>query len=247
VLSLAISFSLVLMLLSACSFDYSSMSGSENEKADIIMEEIEYVRVRGGDPLVRFRAEYAERWEERQIMNLTNFSFEQMEDKGDNIDAEGTAGSAVVKLESGNIALSDGIKINVASEDVSIETASLDWYDDDKVLSGREEALVIIQRSDGTYFTGRGFSADARNRSWAFSGEVKGTYVEEDDDEDGEKENKEFQPTRVEWSRTAGEQDSWESIPKEHAPETARSTPSEDQKPADAPPAAPPITPDEEK
>ena len=88
------------LLFAACSFDYSSVSGSENEKADIVMEDIEYVRVRGGDPLVRFRAEYAERWEERQIMNLREFSFEQMEDRGDNIDAEGRAGAAVVQLES---------------------------------------------------------------------------------------------------------------------------------------------------
>ena len=131
-------------LLVTCSFDYSSISGSESEKADIVMEKIEYVRVRGGDPLVRFRAEYAERWEERQIMNLENFTFEQMEDKGDNIDAEGRAGAAVVQLESGDISLRGGVRINVESEDVTIETAALEWKDKEKILTGRAESNVII-------------------------------------------------------------------------------------------------------
>ena len=213
------------LLFAACSFDYSSVSGSETEKADIVMEKIEYVRVRGGDPLVRFRAEYAERWEESQIMNLNNFSFEQMEDKGDSVDAEGRAGAAAVQLESGNIALSGGIKISVESEDVTIETASLDWQDKAKILTGTDGANVIIQRSDGTSFTGRGFSADARNRTWAFSGEVKGLYVEEDDDEKDKKDG-EFEPTRVEWTR-----EEWEQAPVEKAPGAEQPTPAVEKKP----------------
>ena len=179
------------------------------------MEEIEYVRVRGGDPLVRFRAEYAERWEERQIMNLNNFTFEQMEDSGDSIDAEGRAGKAVVQLESGDIALSGGVRINMESEDVTIETGSLEWQDKEKVLTGRNEANVIVQRSDGTNFTGTGFSADARNRTWAFSGEVKGLYVEKDEDEEDKNdgEEKEFIPIGVEWSREEGERAPFKQVP----------------------------------
>jgi len=224
------------------------MSGSETDKADIIMEEIEYVRVRGGDPLVRFRAEYAERWEERQIMNLTNFSFEQMEDKGDNVDADGRAGSAIVQLDSGNITLAGGIRINVESEDVTIETASLNWQDKEKVLSGSDEGLVIINRSDGTNFSGRGFFADARNRTWAFSGEVRGLYVEEDEDEeDGDKKDKEFEPTRIEWSRD-WEQSSVEQMPRTQEPlERASVEQIPEQVRTTEQPAPLPVTPDEEK
>jgi LPS export ABC transporter protein LptC len=216
-----VSFTAFALLFAACSFDYSSISGSETEKADIVMENIEYVRVRGGDPLVRFRAEYAERWEENQIMNLKDFSFEQMENNGDSVDAEGMAKTAAVQLESGNLTLSDGVRIRIDSEDIIIETASLEWKDKEKILSGRNEADVIIQRSDGTSFTGRGFYADARNRTWAFSGEVMGTYVEEDEEEDKkDREDKEFEPIQTEWSR--GELEEivpWEQVPRELVPE----------------------------
>jgi LPS export ABC transporter protein LptC len=173
-----------MVLFAACSFDYNSVSAPEQTRPDIAMENLEYVRVRGGDPLVRFQADYAERWEDSQTMALRNFSFEQMEDSGETINAEGRAGNATVELGSGNVAMSGGIRISIESEDIVISTSALQWKDKEKTLTGNEEYEVDIERSDGTSFTGRGFFADARNRVWAFSGEVKGSYVEKDDEDD---------------------------------------------------------------
>ena len=185
-------------ICAACSFDYGNTGGSDDERPDIVMENIEYVRVRGGDPLVRFRAEYAERWEDRQTMNISDFSFEQLGDHGETVNAEGGAGTAKVSLESGDVSLSGGVRINIESENITIKTEELEWKDKDKVLEAGSENEVAIERSDGTLFTGRGFSADARNRTWAFSAGVQGRYVEEDGDEEGEGE-------RAEESAGAGE------------------------------------------
>jgi LPS export ABC transporter protein LptC len=169
------------ILLSACSFDYGSGQDGENDKPDIIMENIEYVRVRKGDMLARFRAEHAERWEERQVMALKNFTFEQMEDHGQRVNVGGNAGAASVQLESGDITLSDGVKISIESEDLIINIAGIEWKDKEKTLTGASNDKVDVQRSDGTSFTGIGFQADIRSRTWSFSGEVKGTYVEKDE------------------------------------------------------------------
>ena len=176
----------LVLFLAACSFDYSDLSDSEGDKPDIIMENFRYVRVRGGDPLVRFQAEYAERWEERQTMEIREFAFEQLENNGEEINAEGRAGTASVNLNSGNISLRDGVRINIESEDIIIETRKLEWRDKEKHFFGAEEDEVNIERSDGTSFTGRGFSANIRNRTWTFTGEVKGTYVEKEDEKAGE-------------------------------------------------------------
>ena len=181
-------FFFAVMVFTACSFDYGDAAQSDKSKPDIVMENLEYVRVRGGDPLVRFQAEHGERWEERQTMELRNFLFEQMENSGKTINAEGRAGLAVVQLNSGDISLKGGVRIKVDSEDVTIRTAELEWKDKPKTLTGRDEDEVDIQRSDGTFFSGRGFFADAYNRTWSFSGEVRGTYVEKEDDEEEGKE-----------------------------------------------------------
>ena len=164
----------------ACSFDYGAAGETDKNKPDIVMDNLEYVRVRGGDPLMRLEANHAERWEDRQTMDLRDFSFEQMQDHGDSVNAEGQAGEAEVQLDSGDISLKGGVTIRVNSEDVTIKTSLLDWKDKDKILSGRENAEVDIKKSDGTSFTGTGFTADARNRTWSFSGAVKGQYVETD-------------------------------------------------------------------
>jgi hypothetical protein len=105
-----------------------------------------------------------------------------MEEKGETVNVEGTAGAAEVQLESGDIALFDGVTIRIESEDVIININRIEWKDKEKTLTGGEWEKVAIQRSDGTRFTGIGVFADIRSRTWSFSGEVEGTYVEEDDD-----------------------------------------------------------------
>jgi LPS export ABC transporter protein LptC len=134
-------------------------------------------------------AEYAERYEERQTMNLRTFSFEQFENSGTAVNASGSAGEANVQLDTGNIALGGGVRIDIDSEDITIETNSLDWNDKDRRLKGAPDGRVGIYRSDGTNFTGWGFSADARFRTWEFTSGVSGSYTEpdkdDDDDDDG--------------------------------------------------------------
>jgi len=168
--------------LFACSFDYSAVTGLEDTRPDIVMDNIEYVRVRGGDILARFQAEHAERWEERQIMELRNFTFEQMEDRGETVNVEGAAKAATVQIDTGDISLSGGVRISIESEDIIISTEELEWQDKEKTIKGDPEDEVDVKRSDGTSFIGRGFSADIRSRTWSFTGEVKGRYVEKDEE-----------------------------------------------------------------
>jgi LPS export ABC transporter protein LptC len=168
----------------ACSFNYGEGDETDSGQPDIVMNEVEYVRVRDGDPVVRFAAERVERYESRQIMELRQFSFEQFESHGLDINAVGSAGTASVETESGNISMQGGVRIAVESEDITIETETLTWQDKERFLSGGDYNPVDIKRSDGTSFTGQGFSADARRRTWSFTYGVQGTYIDEDDDEE---------------------------------------------------------------
>ena len=184
-LGLFLLFTITGLAIIGCTFDYGSEE--ETDRPDIVMEKIEYVRVRGGDPLVRFQAEHAERWEDLQLMDVNHFSFEQLGGEGgENLNARGGAGTARVELDTGDVALRGGVTVRIESEDIVIRTDELDWNDDDRILSGRPEDEVEMERPDGTLFTGTGFSADMRNRTWGFSGEVKGTYVETDEEEENE-------------------------------------------------------------
>lgn len=177
---------LLCLPLAGCSFDYGENPELEKTRPDIVMEDIEYARVRGGDPQARFRAEYAERWEDRNIMELKNFTFEQFEERGNTVNAEGRAGTATVQLGSGDVTLGGGVTISIESEDIVIDTAGLEWKDKARILAGGGDDEVRVSRSDGTNFTGRGFTANVRDRTWVFLNGVQGVYVEEEDDDDGE-------------------------------------------------------------
>ena len=178
---------LAVALLAACSFDYGDRTGGgERDAPDIVMENVEYVRVRSAEIQARFLAERAERFEDRGIMQLRNFSFQQFE-QGD-VNAFGRAGSASVELDSMDILMTDGVLLEVDSEEIAIETTQLEWRDTPRILAGGSGEEVHISREDGTAFSGVGFRVYARQRTWEFSGAVIGTYVHEDNEEEGEAE-----------------------------------------------------------
>jgi LPS export ABC transporter protein LptC len=178
-------FSLTVMLIfSACTFDYGAAAAEDTGQPDIVMNDVEYVRVRDGDPVVRFQAQRAERYEKRQTMELRDFSFEQFGNHGEDVNAAGRAGNASVELDSGNIRLGGGVSIAVDSEDITIETERLDWQDKERVLSGEAGGTVNILRENGTSFTGWGFTANVRSQTWEFLDGVDGTYIHSDEEEE---------------------------------------------------------------
>jgi LPS export ABC transporter protein LptC len=174
------------IFFTGCTFDYGEDSEENEDQPDIVMSDVEYVRIRDGDPVVRFRAEEAERYEKKQTMELRNFSFEQFENHGNGVNASGSAGNAHVNLDSGNILLENGIIIAVDSEDITMQTGTLSWQDEEHILSGAEGSIVDITRSDGTTFYGKGFTADTRSRTWEFTGGIEGTYIDNDEDDEAE-------------------------------------------------------------
>ena len=172
------------LLFASCSFDYGNQDGADGSQPDIIMESVEYVRVRSADPQARFQAERLERYEARRIMELRNFSFEQFGNHGEDVNAYGRAGSASVEIDSGDIHMDNGVRIEVDSEDFAIETRWLEWKDNDRILATGEEDEVNIFQNDGTSFTGIGLYADVRRRTWEFWGSVGGSYTYDDEEEE---------------------------------------------------------------
>ena len=177
----------LILLLASCSFDYGNQEGADKNQPDVVMDNVEYVRVRSGDLVARFLAERAERFEERQLMELRNFTFEQYEKQTGDVNAYGKVGSAEISIDSGDIKMDNGVRIEVESEDIIIQTKQLQWRDKERTLMGGREDTVNIHRENGTSFSGVGFFANARSRTWEFLGSVNGTYIhdEKEDDEDG--------------------------------------------------------------
>ena len=173
------------ILFASCSFDYGQSGDKESETPDLVMENVEYVRVRSADPIARFHAERAERYEKQGVMKLSNFTFEQYGERGEEVNAYGTAGFASIEIESGNVFMDEGVLIEVESEDIILETKQLDWKDEPRTLSTPPTNEVHIYQDSGTSFTGIGLRVDARNRTYEFTGNVFGIFISTDDETEG--------------------------------------------------------------
>jgi LPS export ABC transporter protein LptC len=177
---------LFVLLEAACSFDYGTSESRVSDSPDIVMEDLDYARVRGGRMIARLRAETAERYETRRRMELKNYSFEQYNTTNAEVDALGSGGVASVELDTSNVHMSSGVEIIVDTEDMILETERLDWDDGKKTLKGGENSPVKVEQSDGTNFTGTGFSADVRSRNWLVASDASGVYVHDDEEEDND-------------------------------------------------------------
>jgi len=173
-----------LIALGACTFDYGELEPSERTMPDLIMENVDYVRIRSSDPVARLLAERVERYERIGLMKLQVFSFEQFANSGEEVNAAGSAGKASYIIESGDIVMEDSVRLEVESEDIVIETNYLEWKDAQRILSSGDEEEVHIHQQTGTNFTGIGLIADVRRRAWEFTNVVSGIYVLEDTDEE---------------------------------------------------------------
>jgi LPS export ABC transporter protein LptC len=171
-------------LLLTCTFDYGEAEIVDDDHPDLVMINVEYVRVRDRDPIAKFQAERAERYEKQGVMKLENFTFEQYGERGTEVNATGEAGYAMVEIDSGDIYMDNGVRIEVESEDIILETIKLEWKDETRILASGEDDEVTVSRDNGTSFTGLGLTANARTRDWEFAGIVHGTFISGDDEED---------------------------------------------------------------
>jgi LPS export ABC transporter protein LptC len=178
---------------SSCSFDYSEEVVKDSTLPDLVFEDLTYTRMRDGEIVARLEAETGNRYEDRHLMELSNYKFEQYDNVSHEIDATGEGGEAAVDMVSNNVKMTQGVNIRVDSEDFSLRTSDLQWKDGEKILSGDENSEINITRPDGTDINGVGFHSDIRSRNWVFNSNVSGVYFykdeEEDEDEEDEKES----------------------------------------------------------
>jgi len=166
----------------SCTFDYGDKESSGNDHPDLIMENVEYVRVRSANPLAKLQAERVERYEKQNLIKLQNTTFEQYDEQGKEINISGKTGNATIEIDTGNIFMDSNVRIEVKKEDIILETYRLEWIDKSKYLSTGDNNEVFVYRQNGTVFTGVGLQSDTRKRNWEFTGSVRGTYTYSDED-----------------------------------------------------------------
>jgi len=169
-----------------CSFNYEDGMQTDLDLPDISMTRLDYVRMKSGQRQIRLTAESGDRYDDKQFMNLHEYTFAQYMSSTGDVDAAGWGGFAHVELGALDVKMTDGISIVADSDDIELEANTLDYRDNAKTLKSDKDETVIIRRQNGTDFSGKGFSADVRARTFEFTSGVEGVYVYDENDEEEE-------------------------------------------------------------
>jgi len=172
---------LIIVFGAGCSLDYSQVSLAEEMSAQIpdsVLEEFSYTIVRSGSPRYRLEASRAEFFGDREETYLHGLRFLEFDSDGELV-TEGNAERATYFTGSENAELEGSLSFYSASEEATVSSDYLYWDAENKLLLGRSEGLVAIEKSSGSRLSGVGFEADVRRRFVDFTGGVRGNYVSE--------------------------------------------------------------------
>jgi LPS export ABC transporter protein LptC len=174
------------LLIGSCSFDYDEVRVAEDLSEHIpnsIVRNYVYVDVKPHSSSLRIYAGEARMYHANRRTELWNVFFQEI-DPEDKVITEGEADRAVIDTRSDNVELFGAIRCASADQEAEISADYLFWNNETRLLEGKEEGEVLIEKADGTRIRGRGFSIDTAARSMEFRSPVEGTYVytEEGDD-----------------------------------------------------------------
>ena len=177
-------FSLLLLLtVSACSLDYQEITGL-GELADSIPEAVlnDFIHRAVKDTIMVFslEAEEAQLFQRQKKTLLTKVRFKEYDNQG-NVAVEGQANSAVYYTDTENAEIYGAIYFRSNQEEITLYASTLFWDKGNRVLKSDSEQRVRIEKDDGAYINGSGFSVDARRKELHYTRGVFGKYIHEDE------------------------------------------------------------------
>ena len=174
-------------LLFACSFDYEEARIAEDldeEVPETIILDFSRTRIDGGRPEFQITGSRAAAYGKRMETEVEDVLFREFGDDGE-ITTEGRADRLRISSETEDAEIEGNIRFYHAEEETGIEAERLNWSNEERLLSG-PEGEVTVSRKSGSTLTGEGFRADMRRKRIEFSGGARGTWVEEEGEEEGE-------------------------------------------------------------
>lgn len=167
-------------VLASCSLDYeqSRLSSEISEEIpDTVLTGVAHTVVR--DNTVRFRitAARVEAFSDENRQYLYEVGFTEYDADG-SVRTDGTADFADFQTDTEDVELTGSLKFFSVPDEAWLQADYLYWNSEERKLTSHPEERVVLEKSDGTYIVGRGFTAEMSESLIIFSGGVNGTIVD---------------------------------------------------------------------
>jgi len=103
------------MVLLSCSFDYGLMEEGESDQPDLVMQDVDYVRVTDGSIAFHMQADRIDHFENNHLFQVQNIRFEQFSEGVTEPDSVGAAGFAQFWTTTQDAVFAEGVRIMIPS------------------------------------------------------------------------------------------------------------------------------------
>ncbi len=175
---------LLQLLFISCSLDYGQARVAESipgQTPETILIDFTHTVVSGGRVWVILEADRAETYSERKEIVLEGVYFREYDEEG-NLLTEAQAERAVFSTDSEDATVSGSIVIYSPEEKAALQASRLYWTREGRRLVAEDGQTVRLQKDDGSFVEGQGFSADFRRKKLEFASRVRGSYVWEEEE-----------------------------------------------------------------
>ena len=174
---------LFIFTLFSCRIDKDESDIAEEIKiAESVIYNFEQYSIKKGKLQYKIKAEKAESFLKDEITIIHNMEFSQY-DKEKKLVATGKAKRVEYSMDSENALIDGEVEFVSITEGVTVSSIWLDWDNEKKILKGKEDVAVILQKKSGTTLEGKGFEAQIETKTISFSNGMQGVFVPEDDEE----------------------------------------------------------------
>ncbi|MFW5827707.1 MAG: LPS export ABC transporter periplasmic protein LptC [Alkalispirochaeta sp.] len=163
-------------ILSGCSFDYSGASverDSQERIPQVELVDVDMVIERNNQ--LHLSASRIASYPDEGYQELQDVRFSEFGPDGE-LRLEGRADQARLDLNTEDVELRGNVSFYSTVEDATIESSSLYWEAEGRILTSAENDRVLLEREDGSRVEGRGMEVDGRRNSVTFSRGVQGVY-----------------------------------------------------------------------
>lgn len=177
------------LFLTGCSFVKPENSSPDAPK--FVFENMHIVRYTDKVPKFAVDAELMESFPAKEIFAAKNIYLVSYTDSStaDNLQPElkASAGQALLLQKQHQYFLGDSVFIRSEKDDVTISAENLFYNEDAHILYGAENETVRLQRGDGSFLTGKNFSANAVSKQYEFTEAVSGKIEQQETEETKER------------------------------------------------------------
>lgn len=173
------------LVMGGCSLDYGPAEVTADQVPLMVFTELKQTRVEDGSVAYSVESKEAEVYASKNQMRLKDFGFREYDSTGLEV-STGTAEAAIIDTATNDATLTGTTRVRSTERDIDLTIeggtgGTLTWKNDDRILKSGPDALVRLQKADGSRVEARGLTLDLGSNRLELEVGVQGTWTPDSD------------------------------------------------------------------